>query len=779
MSSVFRSFAVSALFVCLSVGAAGCGGHHASSVLPRNASSAARHTKTIAEAAYPNAVLADAPIAYYRLDDTSATMADSSPNHLDGTYGTSVVRGKPSLVATNADAAAGFPGGSYSAAGIATVPQSTTFQQQPNVTVEALINETSAPGSIVELITYGPSGGQPWSLRVSASNAITARVHTTTGTFDVTGPTITPGTTYHVAMTYDGSAERLYVNGALAATTTCTGSIDYSSVGTSGLGIGGAQNSTRTVAFSGTIDDVAVYGAGLSSARVGAHYGASTNIPTSTADPYAYAVTSDSPTAYYRLDDPGSLMADATSNHLNGTYGTSVVHGKPSLLATNADAAAGFPGGSYSAAGIATVPQSTTFQQQPNVTVEALINETSAPGSIVELITYGPSGGQPWSLRISASNAITARVHTTTGTFDVTGPTITPGTTYHVAMTYDGSAERLYVNGALAATTACTGSIDYSSVGTSGLGIGGAQNSTRTVAFSGTIDEVAVYGAALSAARVNAHYTAANISGTIVWQTGAGTLGQYQLPTPSDGQCDGVGPVISGSNASFTVLRNTNGTYSYDGGNYSGSSTCWRNQMNPIDPNTGTNFLLGIGAHYTFAFQTVLTLNGNSLYQGAADGGLAVDIPAIVWQTHTYGGDGEPCDLLVIQNTYKAYIDGYTQYGTVAQGGQPTWNFHTCDENDFTGNAYNSADTLHDGEVDNWQIDITAQIQGQNGGSVAVRRNGTVVYNAASHVCDSSTTECFWNFGPYMFYFGSSEEPPTWNNAGVTVQVNNMTLYKQ
>jgi hypothetical protein len=266
------------------------------------------------------------------------------------------------------------------------------------------------------------------------------------------------------------------------------------------------------------------------------------------------------------------------------------------------------------------------------------------------------------------------------------------------------------------------------------------------------------------------------LPGTVVWQTGgSGNLGQYTLVDSSNGQCAGVGPVINGSNASFTVTRNTSST------TYSGGSTCYRNQMSPMDPNnTSSNFLLTMGAHYTYYFQTVVTLNGNYLYQGAADGGIAADIPAIVWQTHSYGGSGQPCDLLVIQNTYKAYTAGSTQYGNpVAQGGLPTWNFHTCDESDFTGNAYNSADTLHDGEVDNWQIDTIAQIQGQSGGTVTVRRNGTVVYNAASHVCDSSTTECWWNFGPYMFYWQTTEEPPGWNSAGVTIQVNKMTLVQQ
>lgn len=290
-----------------------------------------------------------------------------------------------------------------------------------------------------------------------------------------------------------------------------------------------------------------------------------------------------------------------------------------------------------------------------------------------------------------------------------------------------------------------------------------------------------------SAARGSTAKRSSALPGTIVWRTGGGVLGQWK-PVDGNGQCPGVGPTIRGTHASFTVLRNRNRPYEYDGKNYLGASTCWRNQINPIDPNTGTNFLLTLGAHYTFKFQTVVTLNGNYLFQDARSGGLAVDVPAIVWQTHSYGqhiskewpDGGGPCDLLVIQNTYREFSEGrIMKYGRPQPGGLPVWNFHTCDENDFTGHAYNSPDTLHDGEADNWQIDITAQIQHHAGGSVVVRRNGAVVYDAPSHVCDGSWPECWWNFGPYMFYWESSEEPPGWNDAGVTVQINDMTLYQQ
>ena len=114
---------------------------------------------------------------------------------------------------------------------------------------------------------------------------------------------------------------------------------------------------------------------------------------------------------------------------------------------------------------------------------------------------------------------------------------------------------------------------------------------------------------------------------TVVWQVGGGTLGQYSTPYPTDGQCSGVGPKITGHNATFDMIRNTNSTYNYNGTVYPRASTCWRNQMNPIDPKTGEIYLLQFGQTYVWTFTTVVNLNGNFTYQGASDGGLAGDIP--------------------------------------------------------------------------------------------------------------------------------------------------------
>jgi hypothetical protein len=75
---------------------------------------------------------------------------------------------------------------------------------------------------------------------------------------------------------------------------------------------------------------------------------------------------------------------------------------------------------------------------------------------------------------------------------------LTPGTWTHIATTYDGATQRLYVNGTLVATRAQTGNIAVSG---GALRIGG-NNAWAGEFFQGLIDDVRVYRRALSAEEI-------------------------------------------------------------------------------------------------------------------------------------------------------------------------------------------------------------------------------------------------------------------------------------
>ena len=773
----------------IGLGLAACGG--GSSSLPAHhqgaQSGAAVGRATHSIQAYSAAVLADSPIVYYRMNETSGTTAaDSSGHGYNGTYGTSVVLGNASVV--TGDVAPTFPGGTQTAAKVLRSSTNAALAPTGAMSVEFWVNVPSSVTTNSQILWSQPFANgnsyQPGyiSLENGSPPFFTIQINTTSGVL-ATYPAAVLGAKNHVVLTWTGTTLTAYVNGVASNGGTGSGSLTNYASPYSGFTLGGPSDAHT--GFAGAVGEFALYGTALSAARVQAHYSAAIN-PDPTPPPSSYAATvlADSPVAYYRTNETSGTTATDSSGHgYNGTYGSSVTLNGPALV--TGDAAPTFPGGTQTSAKVLRSSTNTALAPTGAFSAEFWVNVPSSITTSSQILWSQPfSNGNSYqpgyvSLESGSPPFFTMQVNTSNGVVAIY-PAAVLGAKNHVVLTWSGTTLTGYVNGVVGDSATGSGSlVNYASPYT-GFTFGGP--SDAHTGFAGQAGEFAFYNTALSAARVQAHYTAgtSGSSGTVVWQTGGGTIGQYELPQ-GDGQCTNT-PVLNGANASFTVLRNTNTTYQFrDSTNKPGASTCYRNQMNPIDPNTGTNYELAVGGRYTFTFQTVVTLNGNYVYRDdLPNNHLAADLSAIVWQTHAM--NGSPCDTLVIGNTYAAYVQGLTLYGTQSPGGLPTWNFHSCDDgyNGGPDHSYNSPDTLHDGEVDNWQFDITAQMRGSTGGSIVVQRNGSVVYNAPTSVCEFDdgglSPQCWWDFGAYFYYFNSSEEPPGWNNAGVTVQVNNMKL---
>ena len=110
----------------------------------------------------------------------------------------------------------------------------------------------------------------------------------------------------------------------------------------------------------------------------------------------------------------------------------------------------------------------------------------------------------------------------------LSGTTATPLNAWtHLAATYDGTTQRLYVNGVQVATKAVTGSI---SVSTGALRIGG--NGTWSDEwFAGLIDEVRVYNRALTRDRdPGRHGPARQLSSSFATASGVSHIGTWPAP---------------------------------------------------------------------------------------------------------------------------------------------------------------------------------------------------------------------------------------------------------
>src|SRR5262249_29296612 len=156
-------------------------------------------------------VIGDAPVGYWRLDETSGTTAAKAAGTANnGTY-TSVTLGAPGLLGSASDKAGTFNGTSSPVQ----IASSAASQLPSQVSGEAWIT----PGAI-----------RAWSFASIASKAESYSLQFNSGKLEFTiiqsgtrrrlqapAGAVAVGNTYHVVGTYDGTTQKLYINGALAA----------------------------------------------------------------------------------------------------------------------------------------------------------------------------------------------------------------------------------------------------------------------------------------------------------------------------------------------------------------------------------------------------------------------------------------------------------------------------------------------------------------------------------------------------------------------------------
>jgi hypothetical protein len=216
-------------------------------------------------ATYSAAVLADSPLAYYRLGEASGTtMTDSSGNGRSGTYAGSPTLGATGLVTGDSDTAVTFNGTNYGE-----VPYASWMNTLSAFTIEAIIKPGSVTGTRTIACRHASTGGSQWVLRLEGT-ALVSYIYNGGFPAATASTTFVIGTKYHVASTYDGSTITVYVNGTSAGSAAASGKASATSV----LDIGAARTGfSNGIAdqFSGVIDEVAYYGTALSSTRIAAH----------------------------------------------------------------------------------------------------------------------------------------------------------------------------------------------------------------------------------------------------------------------------------------------------------------------------------------------------------------------------------------------------------------------------------------------------------------------------------------------------------------------------
>ncbi|CAN5176088.1 hypothetical protein BH23VER1_BH23VER1_33050 [soil metagenome] len=213
---------------------------------------------------YRSEVLADEPVAYWRLGDAGPGAADETGNGHDGFATDMVTFGEGSLVLPDEDPAASFAGQGQ----IVTAP----FEKMDGggFSVEFWVKFAATPSGFVNLVGDGEDGGD-FMLMVYAGPGGFIRAHAQTTDGIVAADStlrLADGGVHHVVSTWDSNtgALVLYINGESHVTNTTTGAAVNSD---NPIFIG---RDNREPTPPATIDEVAIYPFPLDPARVAAHF---------------------------------------------------------------------------------------------------------------------------------------------------------------------------------------------------------------------------------------------------------------------------------------------------------------------------------------------------------------------------------------------------------------------------------------------------------------------------------------------------------------------------
>jgi hypothetical protein len=225
-------------------------------------------TPTGTATTYASTVLADGPVAYYRLGDSATTlMADSSGKRANGTYNaSSVTLGVAGAISNDPDTAAETNGGPL---GTATplLPS-----EQHARTVVAWVNPTN--GGQQYVVGWGQTSNSEGFSVGFAQNDIYVDEYGNTLTFATTA-SVTSGAWHQIAVTADGTAATAYLDGKSLGTQSFPVTLDTAPDSTLYLGAavwGGTG-------LYGDLDEVAIFPTELSSTAISSLYGNAISSP--------------------------------------------------------------------------------------------------------------------------------------------------------------------------------------------------------------------------------------------------------------------------------------------------------------------------------------------------------------------------------------------------------------------------------------------------------------------------------------------------------------------
>ena len=228
---------------------------------------------------------------------------------------------------------------------------------------------------------------------------------------------------------------------------------------------------------------------------------------------YAATVLADEPAAYWRLGETTGATANDKRGTSPGVYRGGAALGRPGALA-GPDPAVELDGVNDTVR----ILDAPALNSTDALTVETWLKPTSLPASSATILR---KDGQ-MQVRLMANGSLRVRLWKGGDAVEIASSagTVAAGVWQHVALTFDGTTMRVFVDGTPRASRALDAPVDLAPAP---LTLGSSYESYDWLA--GSLDEVAVYRHALSNERLLAHAVAA----------GDETAPEVTLTAPADG----------------------------------------------------------------------------------------------------------------------------------------------------------------------------------------------------------------------------------------------------
>ena len=213
--------------------------------------------------AYRSAVMSNTPSGYWRLGESTGTVALDEVGAHAGTYANNPGLGQPGALFGSNSTSVAFDGTSQ----FVQIPSDSTLNT-PAFSAEVWAYPTGGAGTYRGAMAsrFYPTG---WSLYAGAGGAWEFWVNSGNGMLSVAGGSVVLNTWQHLVGTVDGATATLYVNGVPVASSAIN--VGYQPQTRNPLEVGQSEPGSNLY-FPGRLEEAALYSGALSAAQVQHHY---------------------------------------------------------------------------------------------------------------------------------------------------------------------------------------------------------------------------------------------------------------------------------------------------------------------------------------------------------------------------------------------------------------------------------------------------------------------------------------------------------------------------